>query len=132
MPTLNDLLATYGDFEAADVEWLHQLVGDWQMLSDLSFADLVLWVPDREGDGWVAVAHCRPSTGATVYYDDLVGQHAPRSRRVQVTRAWETHRICRDRDPQWHDDVPVREEAIPVVHLADRRILGQQLALATS
>jgi len=123
VPTLNDLLATYGDFEPADVEWLHQLVGDWQMLSDLSFADLVLWVPDREGDGWVAVAHCRPSTGATVYYDDLVGQHSPRSRRVQVTRAWESHRICRDRDPQWHDDVPVREEAIPVV----RR--GQALAV---
>jgi len=58
-----------------------------------------------------------------VYYDDLVGQHSPRSRRVQVTRAWESHRICRDRDPQWHDDVPVREEAIPVV----RR--GQALAV---
>ncbi len=123
MPTLNDLLDRYGEFGPADVEWLHQLVGDWQMLSDLSFADLVLWLPDRDGDGWVAVAHCRPSTGATVYYDDLVGQRSSRSRRVQVTRAWETRRISRDRDPQWHDDVPVREEAIPVV----RR--GQVLAV---
>jgi len=115
VPTLNDLLATYADLEPADVEWLHLLVGDWQMLSDLSFADLVLWVPERTGDGWVAVAHCRPSTGATVYYDDLVGTRAPRGRRVQVDRAWELRRICRDRDPEWLDDVPVREEAIPVV-----------------
>jgi two-component sensor histidine kinase len=115
VPTLNDLLTRYGDFEAADADWLHQLVGDWQMLSDLSFADLVLWVPDPEEDGWVAVAHCRPSTGATVYYDDVVGQRAPKARRVQVSRAWELRRICRDRDPEWHDDVPVREEAIPVV-----------------
>jgi two-component system, sensor histidine kinase PdtaS len=115
VPTLNDLLTTHADLEAADVEWLHQLVGDWQLISDLSFADLVLWVRDRARDGWVAVAHCRPSTGATVYYDDLVGTRAPRGRRVQVDRAWELRRICRDRDPEWHDDVPVREEAIPVV-----------------
>jgi len=115
VPTLNDLLSSNADLQPADVEWLHLLVGDWQMLSDLSFADLVLWVRDRTADGWLAVAHCRPSTGATVYYDDLVGTQAPRGRRVQVDRAWELRRICRDRDPEWHDDVPVREEAIPVV-----------------
>ena len=28
-----------------DLEWLHALVSDWQLLADLSFADLVLWVP---------------------------------------------------------------------------------------
>ncbi len=115
MPTLNELVAATSDLGPADLEWLHLLVGDWQMLSDLSFADLILWVRDREGAGWVAVAHCRPSTGATVYYDDLVGTRMPFGRRVQVDRAWELRRICRDRDPEWHDDVPVREEAIPVV-----------------
>ena len=115
MPTLTELVTGWGDLDAAHAEWLHLLVGDWQMLSDLSFADLVLWVRDRSGGGWVAVAHCRPSTGATVYYDDLVGTRIPDGRRVQVDRAWELRRICRDRDPEWHDDVPVREEAIPVV-----------------
>ena len=133
MPTLNDLLSTYADLEPADVEWLHLLVGDWQMLSDLSFADLVLWVPERTGDGWVAVAHCRPSTGATVYYDDLVGTRAPRGRRVQVDRAWELRRICRDRDPEWHDDVPVREEAIPVVRRgAVVAVVGRHTNLAAA
>jgi two-component sensor histidine kinase len=115
VPTLNELVRANTDLESADVEWLHLLVGDWQMLSDLSFADLVLWVPDRTSDGWVAVAHCRPSTGPTVYYDDVVGARAPRGRRVQVDRAWDLRRICRERDPEWHDDVPVREEAVPVV-----------------
>src|SRR4051794_26424788 len=85
------------------------------MLSDLSFADLVLWVRDREGDGWVAVAHCRPSTGPTVYYDDLVGTRSPDGRRDQLDRAWAQRRVIRDRDPEWHEDVPVRAEAIPVV-----------------
>src|SRR3954467_5173857 len=115
MPTMRDLVQRHTDLEQVDLEWLHLLVGDWQMISDLSFADLVLWVRDRSADGWVAVAHCRPSTGATVYYDDVVGTRAPRGRRVQVDRAWELRRICRERDPEWHDDVPVREEAIPVV-----------------
>ncbi len=54
------------------MEWLRTLVGDWQLVSDLCFADLVLWVRDRSG-GWSAVAHARPSTWATVYYDDVVG-----------------------------------------------------------
>ncbi|HEX2808692.1 MAG TPA: histidine kinase N-terminal domain-containing protein [Kineosporiaceae bacterium] len=133
MPTLNDLLATHAELESADVEWLHLLVGDWQMLSDLSFADLVLWVRERTGEGWVAVAHCRPSTGATVYYDDLVGTRAPRGRRVQVDRAWELRRICRDRDPEWHDDVPVREEAIPVVRRGNVvAVVGRHTNLAAA
>ncbi len=122
VPTLNELVTANSDLRPADVEWLHLLVGDWQMLSDLSFADLVLWVRDREGDGWVAVAHCRPSTGPTVYYDDLVGTRAPKGRRDQVDRAWELRRVCRERDPEWHDDVPVREEAIPV--LRGDRVIG--------
>lgn len=133
MPTLNDLLRSNTDLEPADMEWLHLLVGDWQMMSDLSFADLVLWVRDRTSEGWIAVAHCRPSTGATVYYDDLVGQRAPRGRRVQVDRAWELRRITRDRDPEWHDDVPVREEAIPVVRRGNVvAIVGRHTNLAAA
>ena len=133
MPTLNDLLTANGDFGPEDIEWLHLLVGDWQMMSDLSFADLVLWVRDRSDDGWLAVAHCRPSTGATVYYDDLVGTRAPRGRRVQVDRAWELRRITRDRDPEWHDDVPVREEAIPVVRRGEvLAVVGRHTNLAAA
>lgn len=133
MPTLSDLLKRHADLEPADVEWLHLLVGDWQMLSDLSFADLILWVPDRSGDGWVAVAHCRPSTGATVHYDDVVGTRAPRGRRLQVDEARELRRICRDRDPEWYDDIPVREEAIPVVR-RDRvlAVVGRHTNLAAA
>jgi two-component sensor histidine kinase len=133
VPTLNDLLAANGDLEPADVEWLHLLVGDWQLISDLSFADLVLWVPEKSGDGWIAVAHCRPSTGATVYYEDMVGKRAPRGRRVQVDRAWELRRITRDRDPEWHDDVPVREEAIPVVRRGEVvAVVGRHTNLAAA
>ncbi len=115
MPTLNDLVREHADLPDTDREWLHLLVGDWQLLSDLSFADLVLWLPARDGSGYVAVAHCRPSTGATVFYDDQVGAWLEAGRRPQVDRALCERRICRERDPEWLDEVPVREETIPVV-----------------
>lgn len=47
MPTLTDLVHSHTDLDDADLEWLHALVSDWQLLADLSFADLVLWIPLR-------------------------------------------------------------------------------------
>ena len=115
MSTLTDLVRRHGALEPGDEEWLHLLVGDWQLLSDLSFSDLVLWVPLADRSGFVAVAHCRPSTGPTVHYHDVVGTVMPRGRRPQVDTAFDEVRICRERDPEWRDDVPVREETFPVV-----------------
>ena len=48
MPTLTDLAHGLTPLTGADVEWLHALVSDWQLLADLSFADLVLWAPLRD------------------------------------------------------------------------------------
>jgi two-component sensor histidine kinase len=115
VPTLKDLAAEHTDLDATDMEWMHLLVGDWQLMSDLSFADLVLWVWDRDGGPWIAVAHCRPSTGATVFHDDIVGTLAPTGSQHLLERARDLVRICRDRDPQWQEDIPVRQECIPVV-----------------
>ena len=62
MATLSELLRGRTDLPVHDVEWLHLLVGDWQLVADLSFADLVLWVRSIS-DRWEAVAHVRPTTG---------------------------------------------------------------------
>jgi len=111
---LNDVLREQTDLDAADVEWLHLLLGDWQLLSDLSFADLVLWVPATAG-GWYAVAHVRPTTGPMVFFDDVVGRRLDHGRRPLLDQAFREGRIVRDRDPEWRDDMPIREEAIPVL-----------------
>jgi two-component sensor histidine kinase len=112
--TLSDLVSRHADLDAADVEWLHLLVGDWQVVSDLAFADLVLWLPTRSGD-FVAIAQCRPSTGATVHYDDIVGSSAPEGQRPQLERALTELRPQRSREPRWFGSYAVREEAVPVV-----------------
>ena len=45
---MKDLVQRYAELDQADLEWLHLLVGDWQLVSDLSFADLVVWVADLD------------------------------------------------------------------------------------
>ena len=61
------------DLTPDDLDHLHLLLADWQLLADLSFADLVLWLPTWNGSGYVAAAQMRPTTGPTVFTDDLVG-----------------------------------------------------------
>ena len=75
MATLSELIQEHAALPPADEEWLRLLVSDWQLLSDLSFADLVLWVRSAAGQ-WQAVAHIRPTTGQTVYFRDQVGRLA--------------------------------------------------------
>jgi two-component sensor histidine kinase/PAS domain-containing protein len=129
VPHLSDLIRRYTALKTADLEWLHSLVSDWQLLADLSFADLVLWVRLRDDEGWVAVSQMRPTTGPTAFQDDLVGavlRDGPATaadapvdgrlvgRRALIDRAWAEGRICREGDPDWSGGVPVREETIPV------------------
>src|SRR6266516_7679200 len=62
MPTMTDLARRDADLTEAGLDWLHALVSDWQLLADLSFADLALWAPLRRRVGWVALAQMRPTT----------------------------------------------------------------------
>jgi two-component sensor histidine kinase/PAS domain-containing protein len=112
--TLAELIQDHAALPAADEEWLRLLVSDWQLLSDLSFADLVLWVRGSSVQ-WHAVAHVRPTTGQTVYFRDQVGRRATRSRARLLEAAHANRRIVRERDSEWGEDTPVREETIPVV-----------------
>ena len=112
---MSELISKNSDLGADSVDWLHLLVGDWQVISDLAFADLVLWLPTREDD-FVVLAHCRPSTGATVHYDDIVGSLAQEGQRNQFAEVFNAGTSQRAREPRWLGSFAVREEVIPVVH----------------
>ena len=114
MPSLQELARAHSDLDDADVAWLHLLMADWQILADLSFADLVLWLPDREGRGFWAAGQMRPTTGPTALTDDVLGTFIPSGRRRMLDEAHATGRLVREGDPEWRDDVPVRVEVIPV------------------
>ncbi|MGW8380107.1 PAS domain-containing sensor histidine kinase [Streptomyces sp. ODS28] len=119
---MNDLVRQHTALSDLDLEWLHLLVSEWQLLADLSFADLVLWVPTRDGSRYVSVAQMRPNTGPTSYQDDMVGHLVPRGRRPLLDAALDEGRIVREGDPEWREEVPVRVESIPVRR--EGRVLG--------
>jgi two-component system, sensor histidine kinase PdtaS len=114
VPDLVDLVRRHTSLADADLDWLHLLVGEWQLLADLSFADLLLWVRTSDPAGFIAVAQIRPVTAQTAYVEDKVGQRIADGKRILVDRAWREGRICREGDPEWGEGIPVREETIPV------------------
>ncbi|HSV37346.1 MAG TPA: histidine kinase N-terminal domain-containing protein [Nocardioidaceae bacterium] len=114
MASLIEIVRAHTDLKDDDVAWLQLLAADWQIIADLSFADLVLWLPDRKRDGFWAGAQMRPTTGPTAYVDDLIGEYIARGRRPLLDAALDQGRVAREGDPEWRDDVPVRVEAIPV------------------
>ena len=97
-----------------DLDWLHQLIADWQVIADLSVSDLVLWARTQTGR-FVAVAHSRPSTGTTVHLEDVIGRRMPASREALAFEAFSTAQIIVAPDPQWTGRTAVREEFVPVL-----------------
>jgi two-component sensor histidine kinase/PAS domain-containing protein len=113
--TLSELLRGRTRLSDHDVEWLHLLVGDWQLIADLSFADLILWVWSVD-DVWEAVAHVRPNTGQLVFVEDQVGRVAePGHVSRLLGEAAAEQRIVRVRQPPDVPEVTIREEFIPVI-----------------
>jgi two-component sensor histidine kinase len=116
--TLRDLAEEHTGLGPAHIDHLHRLAGDWQLLSDLSFADLLLWVMVRAPDGqpraFLCVAQVRPTTAPTAYQDDQVGRIVGGPEVAHLDIAYAQGRIWREGDPVWYGDTPARHEAIPV------------------
>jgi two-component system, sensor histidine kinase PdtaS len=122
--TIRDLLRDRTGLDDEAANHLQLLLADWQILADLSFADLLLLVPFVDDDGepsYLCAGQMRPYTAQTIYQEDLVGQIIPRRVRPMVGRAMTEERVIRDADPDWSTGVPVREEAIPVRLRNDHR-----------
>jgi two-component sensor histidine kinase len=116
----------------ADREWLRRLTADWQLVADLSFADLVLWLPTSDGE-YVAGAQCRPGTGPTIHYTDIVGTNARGGQISQFDRVRELGVIKEDRALSWDADFDIGEEIVPVVRRGRvLAILTRQVNLASN
>lgn len=114
MASLGDLLRDHAALSPAAAAHVHSLVAEWELIADLSFADLLLWVATRDGTGFGCVAQVRPVTGVTAHDDDQVGLRAASEDRYAIATAWRERRIVRASDPVWRGGRPIREEAFPV------------------
>ena len=114
MSSLSERL-TRGSASPSQVDHARRLVADWQLLADLSFADLTLWVPLQNG-AWWCVAQVRPLTAPTSQPEDLIGSEATGVAAEPLVRAHREERPITEGDPDWSGVAPRRREVIPVRH----------------
>jgi two-component sensor histidine kinase len=101
---------------------LRALASSWQVLADLSFSDLLLYVKNSHGETFEVCAQLRPFTSQTIYPQDMVGRKVTQPEQPIVERAYREGRIWAQSDPVLVDGVPLQMDAVPVV-LAGR-VLG--------
>jgi two-component sensor histidine kinase len=121
MPSMSEIIAEHTELSDADQRWLRVLVSEWQLLADLSFSDLVLWVPDVDENVFWAAAQIRPNTGPTALLDDVVGDLIAYSPEHLVAAAFGSGVITRTSAAKLQAGMPVDVHAVPV-KLADRVI----------
>jgi len=120
MPQLDGFLRERSPLDADQKRRIRELTADWQLLADLSFADLILWVPLRKDfkswpTGYVAVAHIRPTTAATVFPQDVIGDEITWGARPRIDQALSGAEIIRDAQPEKFGELLIKEETIPVI-----------------
>jgi len=130
MPKLEEFLRDRSPLDAKQIRRIRELTSDWQLLADLSFADLILWVPLRKDfktwpSGYVAVSHIRPTTAATVFNQDVIGDEIAWGARPRIDQALSEAEIIRDAQPEKFGEIFIKEETIPV-------ILGDQVIAVIS
>ncbi|HKP43568.1 histidine kinase N-terminal domain-containing protein, partial [Mycobacterium sp.] len=130
MSTLGDLLAEHTVLPGNAVDHLHAVVGEWQLLADLSFADFLMWV--RRDDGvLVCVAQVRPNTAPTVLLADAVATVAEPGALPLVTAAFKSGAISRESLVAQENSPALNVEAVPVRYKDDVvAVLTHQTALA--
>ena len=116
MPSMSEIISCHTDLSEDEQQWLRLLVSEWQLLADLSFSDLVLWVPDRDPNVYWAAAQIRPITGPTSLFDDVVGDLIAYSPEHLVSGAFVSGEITRTSEAQAAQaGIPVDIHAIPVI-----------------
>ena len=120
MARLEELVQGRSPLSSAHIHRIQELVADWQLLADLSFADLVLWVPLRKDfkswpSGYVAVAHIRPTTSSTIFTHDVIGDEIEWGSKPLIDQALSEGEIIRDSQPELVGEVMIKVETVPVV-----------------
>ncbi|MBS6030223.1 MAG: histidine kinase N-terminal domain-containing protein [Kocuria sp.] len=128
--SFTDPLRSVPDFDAGDAEWLHLLVGDWQMVADLGVGDLLLCFPrsvvsaaqsptgrpiPTEDSDFLVLAHARPTTGPTAYQKDMVGETVGGDVARTLRRAWIDQRIEKVGPSEWSSLAPRSVTLVPLV-----------------
>jgi two-component sensor histidine kinase len=125
MSILLDRIRTITDLDDHQARHLVALCSSWQVLADLSFSDLLLYVRVPGEEKFEIAAQLRPFTSQTLYPNDLVGTVVTQPEQPIVERAFREGRVWQQDDPVLVDGVPIRMDAVPV------RFNGDTIAVMT-
>ena len=125
MGTLADYIRTRADLTSDQAEHLRRLCQSWQVLADLSFSDLLLYVRASGDEVFEVVAQLRPFTSQTLYPHDMVGTRVTQPEQPIVERAYREGEIWAQDDPVLVDGIPIRMDAVPV------RFRGEVIGVVT-
>jgi two-component sensor histidine kinase len=119
MLSIDEIILSKTALTDEDRARLMELLAEWQLLSDLSFADLILWIPKRKDyqswpDGHIAMAHIRPTTAATVFAHDVIGDVITWGSNPRIDGALSTGEIDRDSEAELVGEILIKEETVPV------------------
>ena len=114
MLSLRDVAERHTALTPRDVDELERVVEQWDLLADLSFSDLILWVPDADPDVFWAAAQVRPTTGPTALEDDVVGEDLVYEVDSPVMEAFLSEEIAHTTGNKLHAGIPVDQQAIPL------------------
>ena len=115
MSSLSERLTRGSASSPAQVDHARRLVADWQLLADLAFADLTLWVP-LAGGTWWCVAQVRPLTAPTSRPEDLVGAEVSGEVAEPFRTAHREGHPVTEGEADRAGAAPHRREVIPVRH----------------
>lgn len=125
MSTLAERIREVSNLSEREAEHLRSLCSAWQLLADLSFSDLLLYVPTRHADVYEICAQLRPFTSQTLYPNDMVRTRLSQPEQPAVERAYREGRIWSQEEPVLVDGIPIRMDAVPV------RYEGKVIAVLT-
>jgi two-component sensor histidine kinase len=113
VPTLTSIATEQTTLGADDIEWLRDLVREGQLIADLSFADMALWLETTTG-GFVCTALFRPGNSNTIFYRDIVGTNLSDSWSNLLTECLRRGTIIEADQPIWIEETANSVRAIPV------------------
>jgi two-component sensor histidine kinase len=111
--TLAELVRQHTTLDRDDLDHLQRLVGEWGMLADFCFADLLLYTPSRDGR-FLVLAQVRPVTGPTLYTADWVGSTADQHERGLLEQCSRTGEVAEAQLAVEGLPDPARIRVIPV------------------
>ena len=123
MATLAELSRLGTGLSTQQLQHLQRLVAWWGILADLSFSDLLLFVPvDRSGEEFAIASQIRPTTGQTLYQDDHVGLRVSDIDRPLVASAYGRAEVIEGEVPIKPTNRRASVMCIPIRHEA--QIIG--------